>query len=489
MISCIDKSYFFYLIMLVSVLVLFHPRAAIAARNSALLTGNLLIHSTATDFAKGFLDGTVIGGREPGTIELAQAGGQYISSGVYTAALVKTAPFQEMVISWNSATPAGTAITIEGQVCVDNTWSEWFSWGTWSTAAETGSAAINPRNGDISLETDTLTIKSKKRATAFRYRLTLTSDHSQVTPVVRMVAVSIRDRQNIPKVYPPNPAAADYAHLTKDLAVPMYAQTVRDPVIRSRICSPTSLTMVMRYYGLEKVPEETAWGVMDYVGDMFGNWSFNTAYAASNGLTAYVDFFNSLADLKREIAHGHPVIASVKYRNSAQVPEIYPVLHNAPIKSTDGHWVVVRGFIQKNGKEYVLVNDPAAPDNNSVYREYLAGEFEKAWVKVVYVVTPSQGRSVMLPRISAQAAAVGQVQADENGCYQAFELKTADLSNILSPANVRSIIMQKPDGKEEYLPAKNEVVKFNVQNPAGKYKFIVIGRNHQVYEALLDWSG
>ncbi|BBB90995.1 MAG TPA: peptidase C39 family protein [Methylomusa anaerophila] len=483
----INKNYLIHLVILFSLVLLLFIASLAAAENSLVLTGNLLLHSTAADFAGGSMEGTVPGQTGQGAVELAQAGGKYISAGTYTSIPVATAPFQEMIISWNSTTPDGTAVTIEGQVLVDNAWSEWFSWGTWSTSVETGSAATNPKHPYISMETDTLTIKNGKKATAFRYRLTLYSNNPQVTPAVRQVAVSIRDGQNIPKVYPPTPALSDYAQLTKDLAVPTYSQTVRDPNIAARMCSPTSLAMVMRYYGIEKTPEETAWGVMDHVGDMFGNWPFNTAYAASNGLTAYVDFFNSLSDLKREIAQGHPVIAAVSYRNSENVPTSYPVLHNAPIKSTPGHVLVVRGFMQKDGKEYVLVNDPAAPDNNSVYREYLADEFEKAWTKAVYVITPGNVPGPALQRIPAQVAPFGSVREDKDGLYRIFQINTANSPLALGSDNLRCIVMQKPDGKEEFLPVNNDFIRFNAENPAGKYRFIVIGKNHKIYEASLDW--
>jgi uncharacterized protein YvpB len=237
------------------------------------------------------------------------------------------------------------------------------------------------------MDVDTLTLKGDLKATAVRYRLTLATSDPRVTPSVRLVALTIRDGGNIRR----QPAATP-AGWERDLAVPAYAQAGHDPRIASRICSPTSLSMVMTYLGVAVTPEEAAWGAYDAKGDLFGNWSFNAAYAGRRGLTCYVAYLDSLADLKQEIAQGYPVVAAVWYRSSERVQQPFPVLHGAPIDYTDGHLVVVRGFKVKNGREYVIVNDPAGGDAAGVYREYAADEFAAAWVKVAYIMRPAPAR-------------------------------------------------------------------------------------------------
>ena len=54
---------------------------------------------------------------------------------------------------------------------------------------------------------------------------------------------------------------------------------------------------------------------------------------------------------------------------------------------------MVRGFTWKDGVEYVIVNDAAAPDNESVRREYKANQFADAWVKkwhTSYITIPTR---------------------------------------------------------------------------------------------------
>lgn len=87
---------------------------------------------------------------------------------------------------------------------------------------------------------------------------------------------------------------------------------------------------------------------------------------------------SSLAALRETLQQTGPVIASVMYKNSEAVPAELPVLHGAPVEATDGHLVVVRGMVRQDGKDYIVVNDPAG-DGDSVRRLYATAEFEKAW--------------------------------------------------------------------------------------------------------------
>lgn len=437
----------------------------------AVLAGTV-IHNTAADFAAGSFAGTVAGQKAP-VVELASPRGTF-ATGVYTSSVIRFAPFDEMVVSWNAVTPPGTWVRVEAQVMVGEKWSEWFSWGEWSTAADTGSPRGNPQSSFADMDIDTLTVKSGKAAAA-RYRLTLHSNNAALTPAVRLVAITTRNSQS-------KEERLSSSRLDKNLAVPMYSQGLRDPRISSRICSPTSLNMVLEYYGLSQTPEETAWGVMDYKGNLFGNWSFNTAYAGSLGLISYVAYY-TLEDVKREIARGYPVIASVRYRNSIAVAKAYPILTNAPVAYTAGHIVVIRGFRCKDGKEYVLVNDPAARDRQSVFREYLAEEFEEAWTKVAYVIHPGSGQLAAPRRIPAVLQADGSVRQEAGIFFRGYRLTAGSSPVDLSPGNIRSIVLQLPDGQERFIaPSADGVLWLDSRHEAGRYKLIIIAANHTIYE-------
>ncbi len=82
---------------------------------------------------------------------------------------------------------------------------------------------------------------------------------------------------------------------------------------------------------------------------------------------------NSYKELYFYISRNIPVIASITFKNNE--------LKNSPLKKTDGHLVVIKGF-DKNGN--IIVNDPAAMNEKNVERVYDKKEFFNAWIKNKY---------------------------------------------------------------------------------------------------------
>ena len=455
------------------------------------MAGNLLV---MRDFSAGtFKDAEL---DAAGRIVLRPAGaGQAPKTGIFVSPVIKTVPFTQCVISWNADTPKGTAVTVEARVQVSGVWSDWLSWGTWSTSAETGSASGRAKNLLVAIDADTLAIQGGQKAAALQLRVQLAGGSGGTSPAVRLLAAAIDGGPGGPDKSAANPQAGANAKTDRReviLAVPQYAQDLRDPAIASRICGPTSLAMVLNYYGIPVTPEEAAWGAKDYRADLFGNWSFNCAYAGSFGLDAYVAYFRSVEDIRREIQSGRPVIAAVRYKNRKDAPEDLPVLHNAPIAATDGHLVVVAGFTERDGKEYLVVNDPAAPDNQAVRRLYLAQEFERAWSKVAYVIA-KRGTPLSPPRLPAMAVegsspetggAAGQGKAAP--AYREIHL-VAEGRLIALKSELRSAIVITPQGKAEFPRLDSSTGGLIVRERYGGKgaRLIAVAKNHRVYEAAL----
>jgi hypothetical protein len=133
------------------------------------------------------------------------------------------------------------------------------------------------------------------------------------------------------------------------------------------------------------VEEFTAPGIHDPVWGGTGNWAFNTAFAASLGLEAYVARFMTLAEMARWLAAGVPLVASIAFGQGE--------LENTPsdFERSSGHLVVVVGF---NERGDVIVNDPRADPGagESVRRVYPRQQFKQAWQRrsrgAVYLVFP-----------------------------------------------------------------------------------------------------
>ena len=155
-------------------------------------------------------------------------------------------------------------------------------------------------------------------------------------------------------------------------------------------CSPTSTSMLMAYWAdrlgtpsLNRPVPEVAAGTYDPVYRGHGNWPFNTAYAARDGLVGNVSRFSSLVQVERWIEAGVPVVASLAWAPGE--------LANAPVGSTSGHLLVIVGFSQAGD---LVVNDPAGDPRRgqTVRRTYRRGQFEALWLAssggTVYLIHP-----------------------------------------------------------------------------------------------------
>jgi uncharacterized protein YvpB len=152
--------------------------------------------------------------------------------------------------------------------------------------------------------------------------------------------------------------------------------------ISKRICSPTSITMMLRYYNtpgisLASIADKT----YDSGAKMFGNWAFGVAtifneykkQKPNENIKTYVRWYESLDDILNHIKKGNPVIVSIGYKENE--------LQGAPLP-TAGHLLLIRG----GDGSYIYVNDPAAPENKTVTRKYRKDEFLKAWKGVAYIL-------------------------------------------------------------------------------------------------------
>jgi hypothetical protein len=312
-----------------------------------------------TEFGAGLHAGTALGPQGGLALAPGETAGKWMSD------VLEVAPFTWAVASWN-----GTGDRLEVALRVElpgGGWSPWFSFGEWSATGRRGSVAGQRYEGVGRLATDTLLLEQP----ATRVQISVSLVHGELKRLWLCTAM-------------PAERSAEEEHRAAwgvDLDVPQRSQMVY-PNGGNVWCSPTSLTMVMAYYGhVESVPDDAVPGVYDAVYDGHGNWPFNTAYASTRGFVGYVDRFQSFAALERMIAAGRPVIASVAYKREW--------LPNAPIDQTGGHILVVRGFTAVGD---VIVNDPAAADDSGVRLIYQRDLFRRAWLDrggVVYVIYPS----------------------------------------------------------------------------------------------------
>ena len=152
------------------------------------------------------------------------------------------------------------------------------------------------------------------------------------------------------------------------LAVPALSQLEAPPEIALRICSPTSVAMVLAYRGVTASALSVAEDVYHGPTDRYGVWPAAIRTAGRRGIAGYLLRFPDWSSAAWCLAHDLPVIASVSYGPGE--------LTGAPQPETSGHLVVLTGC----DADHVFVNDPVAPTAAEVPRRYRLDEMKRAWL-------------------------------------------------------------------------------------------------------------
>lgn len=341
----------------------------------------------------------------PGTDPYAAGGyngGNYYNGGSFKVGEATSPEFatpfsyKEAIASWNASTPTGSWLEIQFRAKYGERWSKWYVLGIWASDYSTIRRHSVKLQGDADgfVAVDTFVSSNKKETTnSFQLKLRLFSVDGVVTPIVRNASVAY-------STSPPKSGAVSPNTFNPTLvSVPEYSQYVY-PDGGEVWCSPVSTAMVLAdldgYTGpAEPRVRAAVDGVFDWIYDGHGNWPFNTAYAARDGVyEGYVARFTNLESAKRFVEAGVPVIMSIAWGKGD--------LTNSGIDSTNGHILVVVGF-DAHGNPIVNdpANDPASPQDSPVQRTYLRAEFEPLWLEAsggtVYLIYPPEQTVPALP--------------------------------------------------------------------------------------------
>jgi hypothetical protein len=311
-------------------------------------------------------------------------GGSFLVGEATSPEMPASFGFTPAIASWNASTPAGTWVETQIRANVGARWTKWYNLGVWAADSSTIQRhSVNAQgDADGTVAVDTLMLAKKVTGSSFQLKLRLFSAGASVPSVVNASVAFSTTPGKAGTVSAGDPTQWGRPALT----VPQCSQMVY-PDGGEVWCSPTSTSMVLGYWSQDTGPCEprvraAVAGVYDWLYDGHGNWPFNTAYAATQNLEAYVARFTSLAQAEPWIAAGVPVVMSIAWKKGD--------LTGATIPSTNGHLLVLVGFDSAGNP---IVNDPAAPDDSTVQRTYLRSEFEPLWQAAsggtVYLIYPS----------------------------------------------------------------------------------------------------
>jgi hypothetical protein len=294
--------------------------------------------------------------------------------------------FNEVVASWNVDVPPGAGLCLEIRVGrqSDDIWSPYLYIADWGTAVPDTSKVVTCEQGKVDVDY----FHSEQRFDRVQYRVRAAcASEGEAELHVRRIAVCVSDTTGLPEAVSrprTSPAEPPAAAWQRRLPVPFRTQKTEREEMKHKICSPTSISMVLEYRGINLVTEDVAEACFDPTHKIYGNWPRNVQAAYSLGLPGYLARFSDWTDVERLIAAGQPLIISIRVYKEGE-------LRGAPYRSSDGHLIVLTGF-DADGK--VTVNDPAATTPEKGQLAYLRADLENVWMKttggLAYVLLPRE---------------------------------------------------------------------------------------------------
>jgi uncharacterized protein YvpB len=281
-------------------------------------------------------------------------------------------PFSQLILSWNATKPDSISL-LQFDIEVSEKGNKWekFNYQTWGPQIDSlwQIGSVKKVKGLGRMQIDVLSLEVPVRFARVTVRALGRSGSKEI--VLRRLALSFSSGNATWEDYSQYKIDSKVIFGTVKLAVPYFTQRSLPPDISGSCCSPTAVSMVLNYYGLNIGPEEFAHEVYDIRGKMFGNWPHNMAAAYSNGLTkTWIESHGSIDEIYNEVVNGKPVVISIAYG--------FNELPNSPIhEAPDGHLIAVVGF---EGPDTVICNDPAGHNPEDGIVHYPRHELEKIWL-------------------------------------------------------------------------------------------------------------
>ncbi len=273
--------------------------------------------------------------------------------------IVRVAPATQAVVAWNTRAPEATIdLTIyraDGQV---STWLPYAAFSATGRRSFSGADDVARIATDV-VETDVPILAIEVRSSA----------------PLETIAIST----------PVPPATNGRVFEPLHLDVPPLSQYDPGQPDMRGWCSPTSLAMLLAYWGKPQPLDAIVGAVYDEQYGGTGNWAFNVAFAGSLGLRAAVVHLAGLDHAARFVAAGIPLALSYAW-NADELP-------GAPLDHSGGHLAVLRGFTRHGHPQ---MNDPAQEPLVTTYDKIALDRVWRAHGGVAYAIVPPEREAELL---------------------------------------------------------------------------------------------
>ncbi len=325
---------------------------------------NLLVLEGTETFSRGALDNVAL---EDGCIVLDSVAGRYLQYGSYTTPQLAMPAFCNLNVSWNALAPENTIIEVRCRVYAGGEWSAWMSFGKWAPDFQRRSVRTQSDDGMIFLLGDTVTVATPGGATGVQIQANLSTNDEKVTPALRLLAAAVR----------PLAWEKQEGHIiNRRLYLPEYSLNGHDPSFGREMDLPIAMAALMNRWGEDILPEEVAYTMLDGASASVRNAAYAVAAAGCCGYPCWQGWLD-LKDLRQQIHDGCSVAVEVESRLDGQ---------REPV----GIWMGLCGFGHDDAvmANYVMLNDPTAPNDGAVSRTMALADFMRYFTGRAVVLRP-----------------------------------------------------------------------------------------------------
>jgi Peptidase_C39 like family/Secretion system C-terminal sorting domain len=354
-------------------------------------------------------------------------------------------PFNRVLPSWNGdALNEYSSFKVTIRFFESNgTWSPWLTVGFWKANIWTSYGTTSYSGGKIDI--DNAVLNSYHKKWQFKVMMKRTGS-SQPSPELYKLSVFVSDQRvtdnvNITSLVNDKP---------KYLFIPteFFYQYSLDSDIGGDICSPTSVSMVLRSYNIEVDPLQFAKDTKCPYWGIFGIWPRVVQNAAEYGLDGAVTRYRSWSSAREVLSAGGRVVMSVG-------SPLYP----------NGHLMMLAGFDASGNP---IIHDPAR--SNGYSYQFNKTSLSQSWFDkggIAYTFFPADTLNITSAKETASI----------------YPTQTYLLDNYPNPFN--------PSTKIVYQTAKYGFVTLKVYDILGKEIATLVNEEQPAgsYEVRFDAAG
>jgi hypothetical protein len=243
-------------------------------------------------------------------------------------------PFNQGLPSWNGTAPgSNSSFKVQMRFPYGSSWSPWLTVGYWKNNIWSTYGSTSYAEGKIDIDY----IKLNIYRSSWQFKVILTrSSLTQPSPTIHKLSFFVSDSRTTSNV--------DIAKITADNPEQIFIPTqfvyqyAVDPEIGPSICSPTSVSMILKSYDIMVDTYNFALDTYDPYFKLFGVWPRVVQNASEFGVEGTVTRYRTWSEAREVLAKGGRIAMSV----------------GQPLYT--GHLIMLAGF---NAAGTPIVHDPA----------------------------------------------------------------------------------------------------------------------------------